>query len=289
MFKEYSSIENSYREKEVEQVRLHGLDKVEWVATEKCHGSNFSFWPIDGQVIPGKRSSLTDGSFYGCQAVVEEMAPKILALGLTVYGELFGHGIQKGVNYGKKRFAAFDIWTGEGFVDYDEFVSLCDTHSIERCVEIARGSFDDLLAIDPAFPTRMSDCGATDIAEGFVMKPIKAAMFGNGSRVILKKKSPNFSEQSKGSKPKIDMTLTENQQTLLDLASTYVTMAKLENVMSKLNEPNFSEVLGEFTKDIFEEVSRDGVVDHSTWKSISKPLGGLVAPLIRSVLFGVPL
>ena len=286
-FSQYSSIENSYRDKEVEQVRLHGFDKVEWVATEKVHGANFSLWPMDGQVRPGKRSSLSYGSFYGCQALVECLTPAILDLGHAVYGEIFGAGIQKGVDYGGKRFAAFDIWTGENFLDYDDFVALCDKFDIERCHEIARGNFDDLLAIDPAFPTKMSVVeGCVDIAEGFVLKPIKAVRFGNGSRVILKKKSPNFSEQSRGPRVKVDVVLTESQQELLDKAASYVTMAKLDCVLSKLADPKFPEVLGAMLQDIYEELGKDDI-DLSTWKSIHRHVSGLIAPLVRERLFGV--
>jgi Rnl2 family RNA ligase len=286
-FSQYSSIENSYRDKEIEQVRSHGFDKVEWVATEKVHGANFGLWPIDGQVRPSKRSSFADGAFYGCQAIVEGLTPKILSLGFAVYGEIFGSGIQKGVDYGGKRFAAFDIWTGENFLDYDDFVALCDKHGIERCVEIARGNFDDLLAIDPAFPTKMSVVeGCVDIAEGFVMKPIKAVRLGNGSRVILKKKSPGFSEQSRGPKVKVEVILTENQQELLDNAVTYVTMAKLDCVLSKMDDPKFPEVLGAMLQDIYEELGKDAV-DLSTWKSIHRHVSGLIAPLVRERLFGV--
>ena len=43
MFKKYNSIENTYREKEVEQIYLHGYDKETYVVQEKVHGANFSF------------------------------------------------------------------------------------------------------------------------------------------------------------------------------------------------------------------------------------------------------
>lgn len=286
-FVEYSSIENSYRDREIAAIRNSGFDTVEWVATEKVHGTNFGLWPIDGQVRPSQRSGFSDGSFYGCQSVVESLAEKVLKIGFPIYGELFGKGIQKGVDYGEKRFAAFDILMGEEYADYYTFVSLCDTHGIDRCVEIARGSFDELLAIDPSFTTKMGVEGCIDTAEGFVMKPVTPLRFGHGGRVILKKKSPGFSEKATGPKPKVVVEFTPAQQELFDAASGYVTEGRLACVLSKFGEdPKFQEVLGAFLKDISDEVAKDSTVDPSTWGSIHKQLSSVVAPLIRKSLFG---
>jgi Rnl2 family RNA ligase len=292
-FRKYSSIENSYRGKEISRVRNEGLDKVEWVALEKVHGANFGLWPIDGKVVPSKRSGFADGSFYSCQAVVEELAPKVLELAKvsvdTVYGEIFGGGIQKGVNYGAKRFAAFDIVMGGSYVDYDIFVSLCDTHNIPRCVEIARGSFEDILAIDPAFPTRMSDCGSTDIAEGFVMKPVINTYFRLGDRVILKKKSEGFSERSSEKTPKAPKEpLTDLQKSIFEAAQAYMCDERIISAVSKFGPKEFNLVLGEVLSDIYGELERDELdcLDLSSYNSVKQEMCNLLAPMIRSIMFG---
>jgi Rnl2 family RNA ligase len=278
MFVAYSSIENSYRDKFVSSIREAGLDKVEWVALEKVHGCNFGFWPIDGVVRPSQRTQFTDGSFYGCAQVVEELTPRVLSLGKIVYGELFGQGIQKGINYGKKRFAAFDIWHN-GFLNYDDFVTLCDKFDIARCAEIARGSFDDLLSIDPAFPTKMSDCGATDIAEGFVMKPVVEA-FTEFGRAILKKKSAKFLEKAvkeKSNKP----TLSDEQNEVLSVCLSYLCPNRVSSAVSKHGE-KFPIILKEVIADILKEVTIDGVeVD----KLVMNELNSATAKYIRAELF----
>ena len=286
-FINYSSIENSYRQKEINTIRELGFHKVEWVATEKVHGANFSLWNIDGQVVPGKRSGFADGSFYGCQSIVESLTPKVKAVGMTIFGEIFGHGVQKGVNYGPKRFAAFDILDGEKYINYDKFVELCNTNGIDRCVEIARGSFEDLLQIDATFVTKMSVNETTDIAEGFVMKPVDDLYYPNGSRVILKKKTEKFQEKCTGPKPKIDITLTDSQQSLLNLAASYVNQERVESAISKYGEDvKFPTVLGEVLKDIHGELLKDEEVDISTWNSINKQVCSLISPIIRAKLFG---
>lgn len=292
-FYAYSSIENSYRDKEIGRIRNEDLDKAEWVALEKVHGANFGLWIIDGKVVPSKRSSFADGSFYSCQGVVEALTPKILELskyGVTVvYGELFGGGIQKGVNYGAKRFAAFDIVVGGSFVNYDVFAKLCDDHDIPRCVEIARGTFDDVLAIDPAFPTKMSDSGTTDIAEGFVMKPVKDSYFRLGDRVILKKKSPGFSERTSEKTPKAPKEpMTDLQKSIFDAAQQYMVDERIRSAVSKFGPYEFNSVLGEVLSDIYRELERDELdsLDLSSYNSLKQEMCNLLAPMIRPIMFG---
>jgi Rnl2 family RNA ligase len=292
-FRAYSSIENSYRGKDVGRIRNEEFDKVEWVALEKVHGANFGLWIIDGKIVPSKRSSFADGSFYGCQSVVEAMGPLVLKLaehGVTVvYGELFGGGIQKGINYGEKRFAAFDMKICDQFVDYDKFVELCDLVGLPRCVEIARGSFDDILAIDPAFPTKMSDCGATDIAEGFVMKPVKNSYLRLGDRIILKKKSPGFSERTSEKTPRPPKEpLTELQKSIFDAAQGYICDERIESATSKFGERDFNPVLTEVLSDIYRELEKDGLdsLDLSSYNSVRQEMCNLLAPMIRKQMFG---
>ena len=292
-FTAYSSIENSYRGKDISRIRNEGFDKVEWVATEKVHGANFGLWTIDGKVVPSKRSSFADGAFYGCQPVVEMLSPSVLAMGyndVVVFGELFGGGIQKGVNYGAKRFAAFDIKIEGKFVDYDTFVELCDSNGIPRCVEIARGSFDEILAIDPSFPTKMSDCGATDIAEGFVMKPVKNAYLRLGDRIILKKKSPGFSERTSEKTPRPPKEpLTDLQKSIFEAAQAYICDERIESATSKFGEKEFNLVLGEVLSDIYRELEKDGLdsLDISVYASVKQEMCNLLAPMIRKIMFGV--
>ena len=293
MFQKYSSIENSYRSKQIDFIREGGFDRVEWVATEKLHGANFSFVNNDGQIGVASRSGLTDGSFYGCQEVVEGLQPSIQAMFkkypevTCVFGELFGHGIQKSITYGQKRFAAFDIVFNDSYVNYVFFLELCQEFNISTCTEIARGNFDDLLAIDPSFKTTMSTAQTFDIAEGFVMKPIVTQMFKNGERVILKKKSEGFSERAKSKKKKIETELTGRRLEFFSAAQQYVSDERVSSAISKYAENDFSLILSEVLVDIFNEMTKDSIDfdDVSTYNSIRKELSSLVAPIIRKAIF----
>ena len=72
---------------------------VDWVVTEKVHGSNFCVYYRDGQINFGKRNSLLkeDDWFYNYQLIQEKLTQNIRQLSqiinhsqIVVYGELFG-------------------------------------------------------------------------------------------------------------------------------------------------------------------------------------------------------
>ncbi len=138
-FKEYSSIENVERTKEINTIIQQGHTAGEWVVTEKIHGANFSFWVTDTDIRCAKRTDwLGEGSsFFNYQDVRDSLAEALRKMyhdikahlmpnlcGMTVYGELFGghyphkdveraymaQMVQKGVYYHPgNKFAAFDI------------------------------------------------------------------------------------------------------------------------------------------------------------------------------------
>ena len=42
-FTKFPSLENTYRQKEIDKIVMMEI-KDQWVVTEKVHGANFSFW-----------------------------------------------------------------------------------------------------------------------------------------------------------------------------------------------------------------------------------------------------
>jgi Rnl2 family RNA ligase len=75
-FVKYSSIENSYRTKTINEIKENGLngEDFEWVVTEKVHGSNISFWMNPEGIKPAKRTSFLipeDGKFFNYDSVME--------------------------------------------------------------------------------------------------------------------------------------------------------------------------------------------------------------------------
>lgn len=117
-FKKFSSLENTYNKKFLEKIIMSPAYSGEWIATVKAHGANFSFWwDKENGVRVASRSQFVDGSFYSCTEVINKHAetfaqdcevfnPESV---VVVYGELIGGNIQKEVQYGEKRFVAFDV------------------------------------------------------------------------------------------------------------------------------------------------------------------------------------
>lgn len=111
-FQKYTSIENHYREKTIQFLRMNGMEKMPYELTEKIHGANFSFWCNGNDVRVASRNMFVDGSFYGSQEVIDKYAPMVrelwkehAPLSIAVYGELYGPSVQKGIKIrNRKRF-----------------------------------------------------------------------------------------------------------------------------------------------------------------------------------------
>jgi len=135
----------------------------------------------------------------------------------------------------------------------------------------------------------MSDCGATDISEGFVMKPVKNSYLEKGDRIILKKKSPGFSERTSEKTPRPPKEpLTELQQSIFEAAQAYICDERIVSAMSKFGERDFNPVLGEVLSDIYREIEKDDLdgLDESSYNSVRQEMCNLLAPMIRKQMFG---
>ncbi|AJT60968.1 RNA ligase [Vibrio phage ValKK3] len=322
-FVKYTSLENSYRQAFVDKCDMLGVK--EWVALEKIHGANFSFIvefkpsteqvPGEMSVTPAKRTStiganaMGDYDFYGCTSVVEAHIEKMQDISnwlfandfikndetIIVYGELAGKGIQKEVNYGDKDFWAYDILcpeTGE-FLDWDVVLKACKFAGVKTTHEIARGTLDELLKIDPLFRSFHTPAAvdSENVAEGFVVKQLKAEKrLHNGSRAILKVKNEKFKEKKnkQGKTPRAKVVLTEEQEKLHAAFSCYLTENRLRNVLSKIGKveaKQFGMVSGLFVKDAKDEFERDErdevAIPRDDWDVIKRSLVNVANEILR--------
>lgn len=326
LFKKYTSLENSYRQAFVDKCATLGVS--EWIATEKIHGANFSFIcepdlsvPEKLKVTPAKRSGTIganvhgDYDFYDCTNIVNENAPKVIALNdllwesghintgdsTIVYGELAGPGVQKEVDYGtEKFFMAYDVlvlnadkepvkWVGHDLVNL-----FCKQVGIKTVPVLATGTLAELLTIDPLFVTNVGSetksCGEPNYAEGFVVKQrANEQHLPNGSRAILKVKNEKFKEKkNKAGKTPTVVNYTEAQNELHAAFSLYLTENRLRNVLSKLGEvtqKDFGKVSGLLLQDAKVEFERDEydetAIHPDDWKVLKKSLMNISNQLMR--------
>ena len=71
-FTKYSSIENSYREKYINQIIEQGYANEEFVVSSKTDGANFSFIYDGKEVEVASRTQIVDGTFFNCQLVIDK-------------------------------------------------------------------------------------------------------------------------------------------------------------------------------------------------------------------------
>ena len=301
MFKKYSSLENHYNSKFIEKLYTNGLTTGVWVAREKIHGTNFSLIIERDNVTCAKRTGpiLPAEDFYGYEIVlkkydkaiknVQEVMGSSRAVSYKVFGEFAGGGIQKGVDYGEKDFYVFDIVinteSGDNtyLTDY-EMQDFCNEFGFKMAPMLGRGTFDALITIPNDLDSVLTAYNATasedlveanncvfdanvigdNTAEGYVLKPCFPKWLPNGTRVAIKCKNSKFSEKKKSDKPiKTQVQLTEIDKNLLDVLACYVTLNRVNNVISKIGTvtpKDFGKVTGLTVKDILEETSREGIV-----------------------------
>jgi Rnl2 family RNA ligase len=300
MFKKYSSLENHYNSKFIEKLYSLGLTGGEWVAREKIHGTNFSLIIERDKATCAKRTGpiLPAEDFFGYEIILKNYADSIKAVqdimetsavvSYQVFGEFAGPGIQKNVDYGDKDFYVFDIivTTESGDVTYvDDYMmeSFCNTFKFKMAPLLGRGKFEELIKIPNEFQILTHrynsmfkvdhkqansrswelELPSDNVCEGYVLKPCYPSWLPNGNRVAIKCKNSKFSEKKKSDKPiKAKVELSEADNKLLGILACYVTLNRVNNVISKIGEigpKDFGKVMGLTVQDILEETSREGI------------------------------
>ena len=290
MFKKYSKIINSYDTEFLDKVREVVPKNEIWCVTEKLHGTNFSLLK-DGKF--GRKSNILkeDENFYNYQEYKEtlvEIANRTfekIPKAVQIYGEFFGPGIQKGVDYGtEKQFKIFDVRLANStFVSsYNLYSLLKDTvpyltsGPLEHCLNYPN---DKISTINPS---------KDNIMEGVVIRPLFQDFYTKyGERCIIKSKNNKFAEKQRAKRIKPSKELTQEETTQLQSLSQYATKGRINNVRSHLNESprsendtkNFNKILGLTIQDILEETKIE------TTKQVKKELGKVLAPILRDILF----
>eukprot|EP00744_Colponema_vietnamica_P011910 GILI01016738.1.p1 GENE.GILI01016738.1~~GILI01016738.1.p1 ORF type:complete len:373 (-),score=77.37 GILI01016738.1:119-1180(-) len=278
-FKEYPSIDNHHSKAAIKQIQ-EGALVGECVATEKVHGSNFSFITDGSDVVCAKRSGLieSDESFCNWRRVLETYRPRVLAAfnilrdrrdgveSVVIFGELFGGTYPhpdvprvKGVKHVQKElyyspdieFFGFDISINHtGFVKFDE---MCDVFELAGfplySKPLVRGTYEDCVAFDvedfiTTIPTLLGLPPIQDnFAEGIVIRSVH-----HHSNVIKKKRS-KFAEVAYKTKskpvsiPKVStVELSAEDSAVVEDLLLYVTENRLRSVLSKIGSVTSSQI-----------------------------------------------
>ena len=282
------------------------------VGTEKIHGTNFRvFFPagmtgISDVRFGGRNEEFADGDagFYGGRPVrwfkeqpllLSRLFEVFTSYGfsdVTVFGEAFGAGIQKGVRYAADDgvlFRAFDVMVGENFVTYDLFAKRCEDAGLPRVPEVWRGepsvaAFDALLEQDSVEATRNGVTVTGNISEGVVIRsnPLLRDVFGQW--LIIKHKSEKFAEVAKKG-PSTGASVAPAQS----FAETFVVAGRVTNALGRLRDrgvrleddmADMRVLVPEIVADLLKECSSEwqaamanGVTDKQVRGAVTKTLG----------------
>jgi Rnl2 family RNA ligase len=297
MFCEYNSIENVFDKTIKSSKELCG--DVEWLATEKIHGANFSAITDGNTVSWARRTGVIkkDEKFNNYQKVTKDLEDDIKELfniikfanksikieSIQVYGELFGgvyphedipkvtgvSKVQDGIYYHPDiKFMVFDIrYTLDNdkaiyYFDYDNLLKYVDKiKNLKTCPILFRGKLDELTKLDPYFQTTIPNL--------FGLPPIPNN-YAEG--YVLKPSKTVYNNKGERVVLKLKRSNLSEKITDINLAKNSSKNSDAKYlVFSYLNENRLASVKSKLTDD--EKEDKNFVVDklvEDAWKDISK-------------------
>lgn len=303
-FVKYHSIENHYQTKFINGFleQYPELLTAEYALTEKAHGANvsISLSPNEPWKIGKRNSFLKEGEkFYDVWSVLESYAAilrrfqwkidKVICEPVRLYGELFGAGIQKGVNYGSKRIAFFDVVIKDRLLPPIEFLQFCHDNDLPTMPEVALvDNLQAALDYDVAFNSLLNTI-EDNLCEGVVIKPRDKVYYDRKGRwFCLKKKNEKFMEKASSKKAHKPPEVVR-----LNLAfRTFITDNRLQSVFSKEGEIEEPSQIGTYIKWLLEDAKTDflleyedevAAMDKKNQRQVYN-LGGTIAKMLKNYL-----
>lgn len=240
---------------------------------------------------------------------------------ITIFGEYFGgryphldldpdsnKPVQKDIWYSQTRmFCGFDILVSSCSKKEDQYIDVKDANEIFKtcdifCLDpIKEGTLDELLEFDvenlkTTIPSRV---GLPEIennfAEGIIIRPINECKTFRNNRVILKKKRSKFSEKKtiRNNVIKHKTPLSEKVINLINELESYITVARLNNLISKYGqipeERKIMKFAGLYAQDIFQEYEEEtghrlNTMETSDRKVVSSTINKFACDLIKENL-----
>lgn len=275
-FVKYTSIENHYQEGFMQRCPEARYD---WCITEKIHGSNFQVY-FDGEnfLLGSRNRFIGNESFQGLKELVAAIKNRILDFyydyavdgnfELTLYGEIYGDGIQKGVKYCKDhKIRFFDIKVNGEYIPYKAAVEIFERFELPY-VPVLKIEYGRIYNVVRKAETRFNSTIAEgeyadleeNICEGVVIKPYEVELkCQKGNRVIIKKKNEEFFEKKQIPKDKPDRFADYAKDS--EAIEIYMNENRFDSVFSKDNyqKENFGDFIKAYVQDVIEDAKKDSV------------------------------
>jgi hypothetical protein len=203
--KEYHKIQSIFKRDEKTHKFIIGeysrpefkyLEGNKWIFTEKVDGTNIRVnWDLNKVEIGGRtdNTQLHIDLLTELQRLfpVEKFNSLYPDTQMTLYGEGYGAGIQKGGgNYSqKKTFVLFDVLIGEYWLSRENIIDIANRLEINYVPVIGWGNISYMIDIvKNGLKSKWGDF----IAEGIVARPECELFARNGQRIITKIKHKDF-------------------------------------------------------------------------------------------------
>lgn len=272
MFKKYNSIENHYQSKHINRFaeRFPSIPDDVYSIEEKLDGSNISIVISNQNVRWAKRSQMIadDDNFNGLQSIKGDYQEVIDMLFtykemndinvIQIFGEIFGQGIQKRINYGDGKYIRFFDIMIDGVFQTPEFLeNLFKQNGLEHFL-VKRFALIEGLENALNFDCHVVNENGS-LIEGVVIKPYKDNYISPvGERFLIKKKNPEFSEREKVTKVKaIKESFRPEVIELSKIFASYVNENRVLSIFSKEGEIDNPKEIGKYIKLVLEDAKED--------------------------------
>lgn len=291
MFKEYCHIENSYQEKLINYLMFNCAANMKCVCTVKIDGSNFQVGVDENDNVwfgSRNREIQPNEDFQNWQRPIERMnvvskirqiKAELGAKTVLIYGELCGGlyrhpevavvkdavRIQGRIDYSPdNQWIVFDALVDDKYMNQLQLQELCKRYELPFVGIKFIGTLDECLK----FPCEFNDTTGHDLwglpiienntAEGVVIKSVEDVRLPNGSRVIVKNKTPKYKERIRETKKNSQPGVNELEAEWLAKFEEYFTESRVYSVVSKLgNKFDFGTLMKGFVHDVITDFRED--------------------------------
>jgi len=274
MFKKYCSIKNHYSTKEIERwlSEYPQLKNCKYEITEKLHGCNISLIFVKNEKMRIASRNRICENFRGVLEIIEndiklksilEVFQNLVnreKIVISLFGEIFGEGIQKGAYYGKDKYIRFfDLTINGKYITQKKFENykIINNYKTPRLGMV--NSLKEALEFNIDINSKITNKENNKI-EGIVIKPYeKVYCSPTGSIFYLKKVNEKFKEKKKKCEIRVKINKEWPKEVIiLNLTySTFITKNRLNNIFSKYgkieNEKQVGKYLGLFLKDAWKD------------------------------------
>ncbi|KAF0528621.1 RNA ligase [Gigaspora margarita] len=294
-FVSYESIENHHNQITTNHfTREDVLNSYEWIATEKIHGANFSFYTNGHEIKCARRNGFLDPNedFYNFQSIRTKYTSQVLSLHklmlsknlikgemIIIYGELFGGKYphpniikdkKEILNPVQYEFMAFDLFDGVDLLDFDIMEELLNISDIPYLKPLIKDNYRNVIKFNPNFtttipkllgyPTPLPSPFDENMAEGIVIKPVKNTRTSKGIRVILKIKTLDFEERKKNpEKSNKKRKILPVDRVRMNL-NEFINKNRLSSVISKLKTKDKNDEM-KLVNFLYEDAMKDFMKD----------------------------